>query len=146
MKNKLIKKLNYFVGQINSGDINTGLCRDVIDKVKDYIKITETELETREINTLIEIRHNNPLRMILAMSGVYVSLTVTNETIRFLYNNIEELRDKNSKYSLSLMLVKLQNLLDYTYFYAEMYRIYRQVFTIKELKELQKEINSKWIR
>ena len=144
MKDKLIKKLNYFVGQVNSGDINTGLCRDVVDKVKDYVEITEIELSNREIDTLIEIRYNKPLRMILAMSGIYIPLIIQDETIRFLYENIEGLREENQKYSLTLMLLKLQNLLDFTYFHATQLEIYRQVFTIVELKELQKEINNKW--
>ena len=143
MKDKLIKKLNYFVNQVNSGDINTGLCRDVVSKVKDYVKFTEIELSNREIDIITEVRSNKPLRMILAMSGVYVPLNIENRTIRFLYENISELRQKNGKYSLTLMMLKLQNLMDYTYFHAAQVGIYRQVFTVTELKELQKEINGK---
>ena len=143
MKNKLIKKLNYFISQVNSGDINTGLCRDVVDKVKSYVETTEIELENRELDTFIEVRHNEPLRMMLIMSGIYLPLIIEDETIRFLCENINELRAKNQKYSLTLMLCKLQNLMDVTYFYAKDLGIYRRVFTVSELKELQKEINSK---
>ncbi len=145
MKDKLIKKLNYFISQVNSGDINTGLCRDVVDKVKSYIETTEIELEDRELDTFTEIRHNEPLRMMLIMSGIYLPLIVQDETIRFLCEN-NELRVKNQKYSLTLMLCKLQNLMDITYFYAKDLGIYRQVFIVSELKELQKEINDKWKR
>lgn len=146
MKDKLIKKLNYFISQVNSGDINTGLCRNVVDKVKSYVEITEIELEDRELDTFTEIRHNEPLRMMLIMSGIYLPLTVQDETIRFLCENISELRVKNQKYSLTLMLCKLQNLMDITYFYAKDLGIYRQVFTVSDLKELQKEINDKWTK
>ncbi len=145
MKNKLIKKLNYFISQVNSGDINTGLCRDVVDKVKSYVETTEIELENRELDTFIEVRHNEPLRMMLIMSGIYLPLIIEDETIRFLYEN-NELRVNNKEYSLTLMLCKLQNLMDITYFYAKDLGIYRQVFTVSELKELQKEINDKWKR
>ena len=144
MQNKLIKKLNYFISQINSGDINTGLCRDVVDKVKSYVETTEIELSDRELDTFTEIRHNEPLRMMLIMSGIYLPLIIEDETIRFLFDNIQKLRDKNQKYSLTLMLCKLQNLIDFTYFHAKDMGIYRQVFTVSELKELQKEINDKW--
>ena len=143
MKDKLIKKLNYFISQVNTGEINTGICRDVIKDIKNYINLTEIELSERELDTFTELQNNEPLRMLLAMSGVYLGI-IRNETIRFLYNNIEELSKKNSKYSLSLMLIKLQNLLDFTYFHADQLGIYRQVFTPKELKELQEEINNKW--
>lgn len=143
MKDKLIKKLNYFISQVNSGDINTGLCRDVVDKVKSYIETTEIELEDRELDTFTEIRHNEPLRIMLIMSGIYLPLIIQDETIRFLCEN-NELRVKNQEYSLTLMLCKLQNLMDITYFYARDLGIYRQVFTVNELKELQKEINDKW--
>jgi len=145
VKDKLIKKLNYFVGQVNSGDINTGLCRDVVDKVKDYIKTSEIELSDREIDTLVEIRHNEPLRMMLIMSGIYIN-TIQDETIRFLYDNLEEIRQKNSGLSLTCILFRLQTLLDYTYWHAEQVGIRKRVFSIIELKELQKEINSKWIK
>jgi len=146
VKDKLIKKLNYFVGQVNSGDINTGLCRDVVDKVKDYINLTEIELSNREMDTITEIRKNEPVRMILAMSGIYLPLIIQDETIRFLFDNIEELKEKNKEYSLILMLLKLQNLIDFTYFHAKRLGIYKQIFTVSELKELQKEINNKWKR
>ena len=142
MKDKLIKKLNYFISQINSGDINTGLCRDVVSKVKSYVETTETELSNRELDTFTEIKNNEPLRMMLIMSGIYLPLIIEDETIRFLFNN-NELMAKNQKYSLPLMLCKLQNLMDFTYFHAKELEIYRQVFTVSELKELQKEINNK---
>ena len=143
MKTKLINKLNYFVRKVNSGEINTGLCRDVVSKVKSYVETTETELSNRELDAFTEIRNNEPLRMMLIMSGIYLPLIIEDDTIRFLFNN-PELRVKNQKYSLTLMLCKLQNLIDFTYFHAKDLGIYRQVFTVSELKELQKEINDKW--
>ena len=142
MQNKLIKKLNYFISQINSGEINTELCREVVDKVKSYVETTEIELSNRELDTFTEIRNNEPLRMMLMMSGIYLPLIIEDDTIRFLFNN-PELMAKNQKYSLTLMLCKLQNLINFTYFHAEELGIYRQVFTVSELKELQKEINDK---
>ena len=142
MKTKIYKLLNHFVSKVNSGEINTGLCRDVVSKVKSYVETTETELSNRELDTFTEIRHNEPLRMMLIMSGIYLPLIIEDDTIRFLFNN-PELMAKNQKYSLPLMLCKLQNLINFTYFHAEELGIYRQVFTVSELKELQKEINNK---
>jgi len=143
MKDKMLKILNYFVKQINSDGLNTGLCKSVVKKTRDYINITEIELEERELDTLTEIRNNEPLRMVLIMSGVYIN-TIRDETIRFLYDNLEEIRQKNSKLSLTCILFRLQTMLDYTYFHAEEVGIRKQVFTVTELKELQKEINNKW--
>ena len=102
MKDKLIKKLNYFISQVNSGDINTGLCKDVVSKVKSYVETTETELSNRELDTFTEIRNNEPLRMMLIMSGIYLPLIIEDDTIRFLFNN-HELMAKNQKYSLPLI-------------------------------------------
>ena len=139
----MLKILNYFVKQINSDGLNTGLCKSVVKKIRDYINLTEIELEERELDTLTEIRHNEPLRMLLIMSGVYIN-TIRDETIRFLYDNLEEIRRKNGKLSLTCVLFRLQTMLDYTYFHAEEVGIRKQVFTVTELKELQKEINNQW--
>jgi len=143
MKDKMLKILNYFVKQINSDGLKTGFCKDVVNKMRDYINLTEIELSNRELDTLTEIRNNEPLRMMLIMAGVYIN-TIQNETIRFLYDNLEEIRQKNSKLSLTCVLFRLQTVLDYTYFHAEQIGIRKQVFTVTELKELQKEINNKW--
>ena len=143
MKDKMLKILNYFVKQINSDGLNTGLCKDVVKKTRDYINLTEIELSNRELDTLTEIRHNEPLRMMLVMAGVYIN-TIQNETVRFLYDNLEEIRQKNGKLSLTCVLFRLQTMMDYTYFHAEEVGIRKQVFTVTELKELQKEINNKW--
>ena len=139
----MLKILNYFVKQINSDGLKTGLCKDVVNKMRDYINLTEIELSNRELDTLTEIRNNEPLRMVLIMAGVYIN-TIRDETIRFLYDNLEEIRQKNSKLSLTCILFRLQTMLDYTKFYAEQIGIRKQVFTVTELKELQKEINNKW--
>ena len=139
----MLKILNYFVKQINSDGLKTGLCKDVVNKMRDYINLTEIELSNRELDTLTEIRNNEPLRMVLIMSGIYIN-TIRDETIRFLYDNLEEIRQKNSKLSLTCILFRLQTMLDYTYFHAEQIGIRKQVFTVTELKELQKEINNKW--
>jgi len=139
----MLKILNYFVKQINSDGLKTGLCKDVVNKMRDYINLTEIELSNRELDTLTEIRNNEPLRMVLIMSGIYIN-TIRDETIRFLYDNLEEIRQKNSKLSLTCILFRLQTMLDYTKFYAEQIGIRKQVFTVTELKELQKEINNKW--
>jgi len=143
MKDKMLKILNYFVKQINSDGLKTGFCKDVVNKMRDYINLTEIELSNRELDTLTEIRNNEPLRMVLIMAGVYIN-TIRDETIRFLYDNLEEIRQKNSKLSLTCILFRLQTMLDYTKFYAEQIGIRKQVFTVTELKELQKEINNKW--
>ena len=143
MKDKLYKLLNYFIDQVNSGDINNGVCKNVVKKVKQYTDNMELELSNRELDTITEIRHNEPLRMLLIMNNIYLPLIIQDETIRFLFNN-SELMVKNPGKSVSLMLVKLQNLLDFTYFHAEQLEIYREVYTVDELKELQKEINNKW--
>jgi len=143
MKDKMLKILNYFVKQINSDGLKTGFCKDVVNKMRDYINLTEIELSNQELDTLTEIRNNEPLRMVLIMAGVYIN-TIRDETIRFLYDNLEEIRQKNSKLSLTCILFRLQTMLDYTKFYAEEVGIRKQVFTVTELKKLQKEINSKW--
>ena len=143
MKDKMLKILNYFVKQINSDGLNTGLCKSIVKKTRDYINLTEIELSNRELDTLTEIRHNEPLRMLLIMSGVYIN-TIRDETIRFLYDNLEEIRRKNGKLSLTCVLFRLQTMLDYTKFHAEQVGIRKQVFTVTELKELQKEINNQW--
>jgi len=143
MKDKMLKILNYFVKQINSDGLNTGLCKSIVKKTRDYINSTEIELSNRELDTLTEIRHNEPLRMLLIMSGIYIN-TIRDETIRFLYDNLEEIRQKNGKLSLTCVLFRLQTMMDYTYFHAEEVGIRKQVFTVTELKELQKEINNQW--
>ena len=103
------------------------------------------ELSNKELDTFTEIRKNEPLRMLLIMSGVYIN-TIQDEAIRFLYDNLEEIRQKNNGLSLTCILFRLQTMLDYTYWHAEQVGIRKQVFTVIELKELQKEINNKWIK
>ena len=143
MKDKILNILNHFVKQINSDGLNTGFCRDVVKKMRDYVRQTEIELSDRELDTIVELRKNEPLRMMLIMTGVYLPLIIEDSTIRLLFMN-PEIRQKNLDISLIGLLLKLQRMLDDTYWYAQQVKISRQIYTVKELKDLQKEINIKW--
>ncbi len=112
-----------------------------IEAIENYIDLCEKQAFEAQMEVMSEYSLERRSKKILDMCGVYVHSFITERVVNFLYNNIEELREKNKKTSLTQMLFKLQILFDQLDTYSQMYNCERIIATPGDIKKLQKEIN-----
>lgn len=118
-----------------------------MDAIKEYMEFCEEQLSGAEMNLMEKRLKERRKDKMLEMSGVWVPAWsyADEKVIDFLYDNMEELKDKNKGLTLTEAILKLQREFDDIEFYLSLLgRNMPVIQTVEDMKKQREIINKNY--
>ena len=117
-----------------------------IEALRDYHGLCEELITEAHEDAMKERKLGEKRKKIMDMLGIRIPPEVTNKTVDFLYDNVEELRKEKGHIPLMSALFKLQIEFDDIDFWCRMLKCIKQpIRTVKDVKEQREKLKKKYL-